>query len=160
MRLMKQTLLILVLFILSGYTLHIETVVEYEIHSNNNSLFVAVKMEKSYASILLMNKGESITPNNRKAQLNKVIRENTHFKINDISHKLKFQSATSNEKMIQLNYYVENIPSRVSSFVMENDVIVGIDDEAIVNAYVNIKNEKRKVLRFSKKTKSLTVNFK
>lgn len=160
MRLIKQTILILALFLFTGYTTHIETVVEYKISRDNSSLLVSVLMEKSYASLLLMNKGEFITPKNKGIQLNKIIKENTIFKINNSSYNLKFNTAIVQEKKIKLKYTIENIPSEIDRFTMDNDLIVGIDDEAIVNAFVNIKNEKRKVLRFSKKTKSLTLSFK
>ncbi len=147
------------MLLMTSSTAHIETVVTYKIHNSGNKLYVSTSMEKSYATILVMSKGEDITPKNRGVQLNTIIKKNTNFTINGIVYNLKFESATVRKRDIVLQYYIENIPTSISSFTMENDVIVGVDELAIVNAYVKIKNENRKVLRFNKRNNSRTLNF-
>jgi hypothetical protein len=159
MRLIKQSFLILILFVLTGFTIHIETVVVYKIHNAKDTLFITATMDKSYASILVMTKGEMITPKNRGVELNKIIKENTNFIINGTNHDLIFESAIVNHKNLVLKYYINDIPSKITTFTMINDVIVGDDELAIANAYINLKNKNRKTLRFNKKKKSRTIIF-
>jgi hypothetical protein len=145
---------------MTSFTTHIETVVIYKIHTVEKKMHISVTMEKSYASILVMTKGIGVKPKNRGIQLNKIIRENTKFIINNSINKLKFESATVSKKNVELKYYIENIPIEISTFTMENDVIVGADDLAIVNAYVKIEKETRNILRFNKKNNSRTITYK
>ncbi len=157
----KQFLIIFIFIILmTSFTTHIETVVIYKIHTVEKKMHISVTMEKSYASILVMTKGIGVKPKNRGIQLNKIIRENTKFIINNSINKLKFESATVSKKNVELKYYIENIPIEISTFTMENDVIVGADDLAIVNAYVKIEKETRNILRFNKKNNSRTITYK
>lgn len=159
MRLIKQSFLILVLFFMTGFTTHIETVVVYKIHNADDKLFITATMEKNYASILVMTKGIMVTPKNRGVQLNKIIKQNTSFKINGTSYDLNFESVIVNNNNLVLKYYIKNIPSKIKRFTMMNDVIVGDDDLAIANAYIKLKEKNRKTLRFNKKKKSRTITF-
>lgn len=142
-----------------AFSAHIETVVVYKIQGDDKTLSVSAKMKKSYASILVMTKGEMVTAKNRGVQLNKIIKENTSFNINGVEYKLKFDSVVVDEQNLELKYYLDNIPLNIQSLTMNNNVIVGPDDLAIVNAYVEIKNKIRKILRFNKKNNSRTITY-
>lgn len=160
MKPIKLLIICVVLPLVMAFSSHIETVVVYKIHNDNDKLYVSATMEKKYATILVMSKGEMVTPKNRGIQLNKIVKRNTSFKINGINYDLKFESALVNQQNLVLKYYIENIPLNISSFTMKNDVIVGVDELAIVNAYITIKNENRKILRFNKKNNSRTIIYK
>lgn len=150
---------VIFILLMTSSKFHIETVVTYKIYNSGNKLFVSASMEKSYASILVMTKSEMVTSKNRGVQLNKIVKENTTFNINGVDYLLKFDSAKVNKENLELKYYIENIPSNIYSLTMKNDVIVGADDLAIVNAYVKIKSKRNKVLRFNKKNNSRTITY-
>jgi hypothetical protein len=144
---------------MNGFTTHIETVVVYKIYNDDDKLFITVTMEKNYASILVMTKGIMVTPKNRGVQLNKIIKQNTCFKINGTSYDLNFETVIVNDNNLVLKYYIKNIPSKIKRFTMMNDVIVGEDDLAITNAFIKLNEKKRKNLRFNKKKKSRTIIY-
>ena len=159
MKLIKFSAIIFLILSSMAFSNHIETVVVYKIHNNNNTLSVSATMNKSYASILVMTKGNMVASNNRGVQLNKIVKKNTNFNINGKDYNLKFDSAIVNKENLELKYYVDNIPTNIYSLTMKNDVIVGNDDLAIVSAYVKIKNKSRKILRFNKKNNSRTITY-
>lgn len=159
MKFIKSLILIIIIVELMAFSNHIETVVVYNIQDNDKTLSVSAKMKKSYASILVMTKGEMVSSKNRGIQLNKIIQENTTFNINGLDYNLKFDTVVVDKQNLELKYYLDNIPSNIQSLTMHNSVIVGPDDLAIVNAYFEIKNKTRKVLRFSKKNSSRTITY-
>lgn len=159
MRLLKYSIFVILISVSIAFSAHIETVVVYKIHNVDDKLYITATMDKNYATILVMTKGVMVTPKNRGVQLNKIIKQNTSFKINGSSYDLNFKSAKVNNNNLILKYYINDIPTKIKIFTMINDVIVGEDELAIANAYIKLKEKNRKTLRFNKKKKSRTITF-